>query len=620
MQETLSLTPEMMWVLGILGLTVFLFVSEAVRVDVAAVVVMMLMGVMGLVPGIPALVPGDQLFRGFASNAVISIIAVIILGRALEKTGLMHKLASLILKIGGQTERRIVPVISGTVGVVSGFMQNVGAAALFMPVIKQISIRTGLPTSRMLMPMAFCAILGGTLTMIGSSPLILLNDLITTSNRMLPEGVPPMRHFALFDVAPVGLALLGAGILYFVLFGALVLPGRKDGQDKGVSTVEYFRQLYGLDGDIFEIHVYPGSLLDGKSVAEAESLFGNRVAVIGLLQDRDLRISPAYDIVIRAGAELGLLGSRRDIADACQELDLQCSGVLKHFSEVLSAAQAGISEVVIPPRSHVIGKSLQDIRMRKSHGASVLAVNRAGQVIRGNLRDLPLQAGDTLVLHSLWEDLAVLEKNPDFVVITSNFPHEVILHEKLPHAVIISLITMGLVLFSDLRLSVSLMAGASAMIVSGVLTMDEAYKSVSWQSVFLLASLIPLGMAVESTGTAAWIAMRTMDLLGDVPVWVLQAAVAVLGTTFTLLMSNVGATVLLVPLAVNIAVLSGADPAMFALTVAVSTSNSFLLPTHQVNALIMGPGGYRNADFLRAGGIMTILFLVVSLAVLNFLF
>ncbi|WP_045211448.1 SLC13 family permease [Desulfonatronovibrio magnus] len=620
MSEVSVLTPEMIWVFGILGLTVFLFVSEVVRVDVAAVLIMMIIGLLILIPGAPVLVPGDQLFSGFASNAVISIIAVIILGKSLDKTGLMNKLASLILKFGGTTEKRIVPIISGTVGIVSGLMQNVGAAALFMSVIKRISVRADLPMSRMLMPMAFCAILGGTLTLIGSSPLILLNDLIRTFNATLPETVEPMRGFNMFDVTPIGLTLIFTGVVYFTLFGPYVLPVKKSSKDQDISTVEYFRKLYGLRGDIFEIHVLRESPLYGKTVLEVEALFGNRIAIIGLYQNRDMRISPAYDIVIEQDAVLALLGSREDINDVCSEMDLQCHGVMRHFAEVLSASTAGVSEVVIPPRSNVIGKTLMDITMRRSYGTSVLAINRGGQVIRGNIRDLPLQAGDTLVLHSLWQDLMALEKDPDFVVVSSDFPHEVILHEKLPHAVIISLITFGLVIFSDLRLSVSLMSGAIAMVVAGVLTMDEAYKSVSWQSVFLLASLIPLGLAMESTGAAAWIAMQTINVLGDVPVWVLQAAVAVLATVFTLLMSNVGATVLLVPLAINIAVLSGADPAMFALTVAISTSNSFLIPTHQVNALIMGPGGYRNTDFMRAGSIMTILFLVVSLVMLNLLF
>ena len=155
------------------------------------------------------------------------------------------------------------------------------------------------------------------------------------------------------------------------------------------------------------------------------------------------------------------------------------------------------------------------------------------------------------------------------------------------------------------------------MILSGVLTIDEAYDAVSWQTVFLLASLIPLGIAVDQSGTAAWIAQEILLLVGDVPNWVLQVVIALLATFFTLVMSNIGATVLLVPLAVNMAVAVGADPGIFALTVAISTSNSFLIPTHQVNALLMGPGGYQVADFMRAGGLMTILFLIVSLLMLN---
>ncbi|MGA7802088.1 MAG: SLC13 family permease, partial [Gammaproteobacteria bacterium] len=177
-----------------------------------------------------------------------------------------------------------------------------------------------------------------------------------------------------------------------------------------------------------------------------------------------------------------------------------------------------------------------------------------------------------------------------------------------------------LVLFTDLRLSVALLVGAVGMIASGVLNMDEAYQAVSWKTVFLLAGLIPLGLAMETSGTAAWMAHHTLRLLDGVPIWVLQAAIAVLATFFTLVMSNVGATVLLVPLAVDIAVGAGGDPALFALTVALATSNSFLIPTHQVNALIMGPAGYGVGDFVRAGGIMTVLFLVVMLTMLNIAF
>jgi len=260
--------------------------------------------------------------------------------------------------------------------------------------------------------------------------------------------------------------------------------------------------------------------------------------------------------------------------------------------------------------------------MRKTYGISTLALHRGGETFREGegVRDMPLQAGDTLVVHTTWDALARLEKDRNFVVVTTEYPHEELRPHKLVPALVFFTIALGLILFSDLRLSISLLVGALGMILTNVLNMDEAYEAVSWKTVFLLASLIPLGGAVENSGTAAWIAQQTLTLLDGVPIWGLQAAVAVLATFFTLVMSNVGATVLLVPLAVNIAIGAGANPAVFALTVAIATSNSFLIPTHQVNALIMGPAGYRVPDFMKAGGIMTILFLVVSLTMLNIVF
>ena len=208
MTETIVLTAEMIAVMGILGLTIFLFAFEIVRVDVAAIAIMVLLGLTTMVPGHDGLVPIAHLFDGFSSNAVISIIAVMIIGAGLDKTGIMSQVAGKILKYGGRTESRIITIISATVGIISSFMQNIGAAALFLPVVTRIARRGNLPISRLLMPMGFCAILGGTITMVGSSPLILLNDLIETSNRNLPTSVEPMQAFSLFSVAPVGIVML----------------------------------------------------------------------------------------------------------------------------------------------------------------------------------------------------------------------------------------------------------------------------------------------------------------------------------------------------------------------------------------------------------------------------
>ena len=199
----IELTTEMIVVLAILAVTVVLFITEVFRIDFTAILVMISLGVLSQIPGLETLADPNRLFEGFASNAVISIIAVMIIGAGLDKTGLMSKVAATILKYGGKTEARIIPIISGTVGIISSFMQNVGAAALFLPVVSRISVRTGLPLSRLLMPMGFCAILGGTVTLVGSSPLILLNDLILTSNDALPEA-DRMETFSLFSVTPVG--------------------------------------------------------------------------------------------------------------------------------------------------------------------------------------------------------------------------------------------------------------------------------------------------------------------------------------------------------------------------------------------------------------------------------
>jgi len=627
---TLVPSVEIAWVMGFLLLTIYLFAFEIVGVDVAAVTVMVLLGLtslaaplMGLEEG---LVPNSKLFDGFSSNAVISIIAVMIIGAGLDRTGIMSKVASFILRVGGTTETRIIPIISGTVGIISSFMQNVGAAALFLPVVSRISARSGLPMSRLLMPMGFCAILGGTVTMVGSSPLILLNDLILTSNHALPPD-QQMHTWSLFSVTPVGLALVFTGILYFILAGRLVLPTTRTEGATAVNALGYFRETYGIDYELREMVVPDNSPLIGKTLDEIEHDYCIRV-IAALRGSDDLRIGPgglARDVGIEAGAVLGILASPDHLNAFAEKYGLTVHHQIEVFAEALAATKAGIAEVVIPPGSQLIGKSARDVWMRKTYGISMVALHRIGKTYREGegIRDMPLQAGDTLVVHTTWEALARLEKDRNFVVVTTEYPHEELRPHKLGYALFFFGVALVLVLFTDLRLSVALLTGAIGMVLSGVLSIEEAYQAVSWKTVFLLASLIPLGLAVETTGTAAWIAEQVLTALGEgTPVWVLQLAIAALSTFFTLVMSNVGATVLLVPLAVNIAVHAGggADPAVFALTVAIATSNSFLIPTHQVNALVMGPAGYRVPDFMKAGGIMTVLFLVVMMVMMNIIF
>jgi len=619
MEALPALTTEMAIVLAIVVLTVVLFATELLRVDVVALLVMTMLGLLIYLPGLDRLIEPELLFSGLSSNAVVSIIAVMILGAGLDKTGVMDQVARAILRYGGRTEAKVVALVSGTTALISSFMQNVGAAALFVPVVARISARTRLPMSRLVMPMGFCAILGGTVTMVASSPLIMLNDLLERSSDSLPAG-QTLRYFDLFDVAPVGLALVAAGLVYFIAFGRYVLPTGETARGKlrGFGTARYMRHLHGINAAVRELEVPVGSPLVGKDVRGIQHEYEAKI-VASHHAGKSL-VSPPMEAPIVAPATIAVIAEPEELKRFIAAGGLILRPKLKDFRYLLARAVAGVAEVVIPPESNLIGKTVRDVRLRATYGLSLLSIYRGGEAITSALQDVPFAAGDTLICHTRWEDLARLEKNRDFVVVTADYPRE----ERSPYKVALALaflaVSLGMILFTGISLPISLMTGAIGMIAFGLLTMDEAYRAISWSTVFLLAGLLPLGAAVQSSGLANYVALHSLAAFGAVPAWVLQALLAVLATAFTLVISNVGATVLLVPLAINLAVATGADPAMFALTVAISTSNSFILPTHQVNALIMGPGGYGVIDFLRAGSIMSVIFLVVSLLVLNLLF
>ncbi len=612
MNGGLTLSGDMILVLMLLGLTVTLFVTELVRLDVAAICVMVLVGLLGLVPG-------DRIFSGFASNAVIAIIAVMILGAGLDRTGVMNLVSSFIVKVGGPSESRIRSMLSASVGLTSGFMQNVGATALFMPVVSRISARLDMPLSRLLMPVGFCAIVGGTLTMVGSSPLILLNDLIETSNRSLPPGAEAMQPFGLLDVTLVGMGLLVATLIYFLVAGPALLPKTEDRKPASPGrTKSYFKEIYGIEGDVYEMLVTVDSPMVGMRVAEAENLEG--APLLLAIQNTDQpRLAPPSDEMIWVGTVLGVMGTRQQVGEFALANNLRLQPRLRTFGSLFNPTRAGISEVVVPPGARLVGQTIGEARLRSRFGISVLAINRRNEIITRDLREEVLQVGDCLVSHSTWRDLAKLAREKDFIVAT-DIPKEEQRPQKVVHAVGFFALSLLLIMFTEFELSVALMAGAIGMVLTGVLSMDEAYRAVSWKSVFLMAGLIPLGMAMEVTGTAAWLAQQVLDLLGGMPQLVVQLVLAILATLFTLVMSNVGATVLLVPIAINIALATGGNPAVYALLIALAASNAFILPTHPVNALIMGPGGYKVMDFVRVGGVMSIIFVVVMLVGLNLVF
>ncbi len=611
--DTLLLTNDMKLVLGLVGMTMVLFLFERVRADLVALVVLVLLGLTGLVGA-------EDLFNGFSGNAVISVIATMILGTGLDRTGALNRLAAWLLRRAHGVEQRLLLYTSAIAGLNSSMMQNPSVMALYLPVASRLSSRTGLPLSRFLMPIAAAILMGGGLTMVGNSPLILLNDLLVSANANLPSGVATLEPLNMFAPLPIGLALLLASLAYFHFFGEKLLSEDKgDGGVTPARTQSYFAKAYGIEGDVFELTVTAESPLVGMSVGEAEALHSAPL-LLALKTGNESRLAPPGDSRIWVGSVIGAMGDRQQATDFAQNNFLRLNSRLREFGDLFNPSRAGISEAVIPPTSTFIGKTPAELELRSKRGMNLLAINRDKEVLREDVRNTKLRAGDMLVLHSIWQDLARSAAGRDFVVVT-DYPKG----EQRPHkfkiAMTIFALTMLLALSSRIPASVALMTGVAGMLVTGVLKMDEAYAAINWKTVFLMACLIPLGWAMDSSGAAAWIAGHSIERLPEgLPPWVLQLAVGLLTTAFSLVISHVGATIVMVPLAINLALAADANPTAFALIVALSASNNLMTQSNPLIAMIAGPADYSARELWRVGGPLSLVYTAVVVVMVNVLF
>ena len=609
-----SLTPEMIMVLGLVGFTMLMLVLEWIRADMVALLVVVAIGLTGLIPS-------DRVFNGFAGNAVIAIIAIMIMGEGLDRAGVLNLTARFVMRMARGVESRLGLVINLVASLFSAVIPSQALAALMIPVSSRLSARTGVPISRLLLPMAFCILTATNTTLIANSPLIVLNDLIASANANLLPGAHTIPKFGLFSVTPVGLALSLVGVLYFYFFGRKLLPGHEDERLKVTPgrTESYFAETYGIGGETAELTVTAESPLVGMSIGEVEQLY-DAPLILAIKSGNEARMAPPADHVIWVGSVLGVLGPREQLTRFANNQLCRLSTHMRQLGELFNPTRAGISEVVIPPVSRFIKQTVGDLRLRKRFGISVLAVTRGEQVFRDDVRGVTLRAGDTLVLHSNWRDLSLAAEDKDLVVVT-DIPKEEQRPGKIWQAVGFFVLAKCLALFTHLDLSVAMMTGAIGMLLTGVLNMDEAYKAINWKTIFVTACLIPLGWSMDATGTAAWIAQQVLQHMGTSSHWLLQACLAILTLLFSQVMSNVGATVMMVPVAISVAVATGGNPSAYALIVAVSSSNTFLLSSgHPALMMVTGPGGYRGKDFLRVGIPLTLLVLVVTLVVINLMF
>ena len=575
---------------------VTMFSIEKIRNDVAAISIMLTLAW-------TKVISVDQAFSGISSNAVIAIMGVMILGYGIEKTGIMDDLAQILIQKTGTNEKKVRVTIMGVTGLISSFIQNIGAVALLLPAAKKISNKSGLPSQKIIMPMAFSCMLGGTITMVGSGPVIVLNDLLSDGG---------YSGFGLFTVTPVGLGLLCAGILYFFVFSKLVLPS---GKENTSLRNDHLLDVYNLPKEIYEVEIEEHCKLIGKSIEELKIWKDYSIHVLALCESESKTYIPWRKTTFKKGQIIAIFGEDDQINDFFKAFDLKARDQLTTFKELGHDREAGFAEIILPPDSNLKDKTIKEIALRKNYKIEpIIYINHAGKVL--DFIDWPLKPGLKVIVFGRWEDLWAIKDSNEFVVISQiKPPEESTRGNKKIHSVVIMSLAILMILFG-FSLPLTFFSAGLLMLFTKVIEKDELYEAIDWQTVFLLAGLIPLGIAFEETGGAKLVAESIINLIESWPVFLVLMVIGIISSFFSLFMSNVGATVLLVPLVLIMGQSFGINPRGLALLVAVSASNSFILPTHQVNAYIMGPGNYRNSDFLKAGSGMSLIFLIVSTSII----
>lgn len=588
-------------VLIILGVTVVMLVLDLVRIDIVAIGCMLALGWTGILNP-------QEMFSGFSGNAVIAMLSVMILGRGIARTGIMDEFSKFIIRKAGTRKRNLVGLLSLSTGLLSGLIQNIGAAALFLPGILQVSHRTKIPASSLIMPIGFAAILGGTLTMVGSGPLILLNDLLRNEGH---------QAYNLFSVTPVGIVLLLSGIGYFLLFGSKVLPKKNVGET-GKTEQEKLIERLNLPHNIKLLTITRESSLTGKTTEEASLWKKYHVNLLGIGKGDDVVYAPWRQTKFEDGQTLAILGSAENIKKFSKDFQLEDLSVSRYFSDEFNPNVSGFAEVIIPPGSELAGKSLREYSLRKRYAVEPVILFNKGERVDGDFSDAHIRPGDTLIVYGRWVNIKDLKDSADFFVLTAFDVNKKDKSKTWPAiGCFVFAITMAMVGFP---ISMAFLTGALCMVLTRVLNIGEAYGAIEWKVVFLLAGLIPLGLALQKTGAARFLAESIMSVVIDLhPVFFLLM-IGILSTVFSLFMSNVGAIVVLAPLVMGMAGIAGIDPRPLVLMAAVCVANSFILPTHQVNAFLMSSGGYRNADYIKAGSGMTILFLTITVFLFYFFF
>lgn len=580
--------------LGVVVAALVCFIAEWLPVDITAFCVAVILIVLGLVTP-------DEGIAGFSNSATITVMAMFILSAGIAKTGVIQIFRDLLLKWGGKSITRQILVMGLLVGPISGFINNTAVVAIFLPIVEDWCKKRGVSPSKLLMPLSFVTILGGMITVIG------------TSTNVLASGIAEdlgYEAFSLFQFTKLGIITFLIGLGYLAFVAPRLLPNRKNLESDLVS------EDYGLEDYVTEVIVKPNSKLIGKTLRSAQLRRDFQVDILEIIRDGQRLAQPIASRPIFGDDLLIVRGKTEDVLRIRTEQGL---GILpdikfnqKSLETELSSVDEGIAEVLILSNSRLIGTTLRDLKFRQRYNLTVLAIRRGEELIRDRLNRTPLKFGDLLLVQGAKQSLLGLQTTRELLVIEQKEP-EAIRRNKAWIAISIILGVVLLAAFDILPILVSALVGVVLMIVTGCLKPGELYGAVRWDVIFLLAGLIPLGTAMENSGATKWLADNLMVVGGDLSGYWILLFFFVITSLLTEILSNNASVVLLIPIAIEVANSLNLNPISLMFAVTFAASNSFMTPIgYQTNTMVYSPGGYKFGDFFRVGAPLNLIMAIVT--------
>lgn len=569
--------------LAVVAAAMFLFISGKLEVDVIALCVLAALIVLGLIRP-------DQALYGFASPATATVGAMFVLSAGLVRTGLVEWVSRWLNKLAGRGESQLILVLCIAIAFLSAFIVNTATVAIFIPVATVLAMRRTVSPSKVLMPLSFASQFGGVCTLIGTSTNILVNSIAVSRD---------MRAFGLFEFAPLGMAMSAAGIFYLMLIGRWLLPKR----NVAAEEVDKYR----LADYLAELSVAEQSPLVGKKWDKRRASKGANVDLIKIMRG-DKPVARPSKTIIREGDILLIHGDVDKLISMKERLGLGIQADVTMDDRELSSDEVRLVEVLIPPRSTLVGRTLGGSGFLRRYRSVALAVQRRGRILRHRLRDIRLDAGDTLLLKVGRKDVSRLMKASG-VIVTNELTELYLRKDRAVIALLVFLAVLAVAAFRIVPILVAAIIGAVGMVLGRCISVEEAYQAIDWKVVFLLGGIIPLGLALEHSGAAQWLAGSILSPFADFGPIMVLAALYLFTAILTELMSNNAAAVILAPIALSLAASMSVDPRPLLVAITFAASTSFATPVgYQTNTMVYAPGGYHFTDYVRVGGPLNLIF------------